>query len=108
LARSAFFAQAYRSARVSKANWLADVRDAAWAAGRAERYSAIGFSWPSDLIAQLHEDWEYLDSQTAQLWGPGFHVTKAHVALSAIEYGLKSMDEWLSQVPNDRRRGRNH
>lgn len=105
LTASAFFAAAYTHARAESAFWLSAVRPARWGVSSGDAYTQVVLSWPRGLVETAQEDFERLDTDSRVLWGTRFRLTKAHMLLAGIQFGVRSLHEWLPEVPNDPRCG---
>jgi hypothetical protein len=103
LTSSGFFAEAYVRANLMRAAWLGSVSSAHTGSPAARAYKQMAFVWPVRLIQQVEDDFDQLDADSLTLWGPRFRLTRAHMVLAAIQYGLKDHGAWLHAVPNDPR-----
>lgn len=98
---SALTAEALRRGLATPGEWAASVRNDARRVPNPEGHAQIGLVWPVELADQLLEAWE--DMEASDMWPDDFFLTKANLAAAGILHALRSVDEWLLEVPNDDR-----
>ena len=81
--------------------WLDQVRDDFRRSRPGTPRRKVSVQIPERTVHRLDDLRDRLDAMTAEVWGEGFSVTKAHLALAAIEYGLESAEQWLPRAGAD-------
>jgi hypothetical protein len=95
---SAVLSAALELALDDPGSWLSSVRDDQRRSRPGVQRRQVSVQLPVPLVRRFNESWERLDGISAEVWGEGFRLTKAHLALAAVEYALRSAEDTLATV----------
>lgn len=70
--------------------WLGGVPDDLRRSRPGQPRRQVSVQLPEALVRRFNGLWDRLDGISADVWGEGFRLTKAHLALAGIEYALAS------------------
>lgn len=93
LTLSALVSAAIEVALEDPGAWLGTVEDDLRRSRLGHPRRQISVQLPDALVARFQNLWDRLEAMSADIWGDGFRLTKAHLALAGIEYSLASAED---------------